>query len=217
MNKFIIGNLKSTLNEDNINTYVIDIDKNKYKNLIICPSYKYMHLFKSNNYILGSQDIDKNMSNYNIKYVIIGHYYRRSKYNEDDKIINNKVKYCIRNNFNVILCIGDENLNDRSNILNQISDCLDNISNKDLKNIILSYEPFNMIGNDIDIDIRELKDKINYIKDYLKQKYGHNFPLVYGGNVNSKNIYNILNTCDGVLLGRLSTNAKKLVEIVNNI
>ena len=44
-----------------------------------------------------------------------------------------------------------------------------------------------------------------------------NVPFIYGGSVNKKNIKEILEITDGVILGRNSTNINEMIEIINLI
>ena len=80
----------------------------------------YLNQFKSNNYKLTAQDLScnnngsftgeisaKQLKSIGVDSVIIGHIERRKNFNETDEIINKKIKLAIKNNLNVILCIGE--------------------------------------------------------------------------------------------------------------
>ena len=198
--KYIIGNLKNSLNEKNVQNYVDIISKNKYEGLIICPSYEYLKYF-DNMKNIGNQDYYEDR---NEKYVIIGHYDRKDTVNE----IKEKLKKATDRNMKVILCIGNKKLYDIEDIKNQLDQYLDGIC---IKNIIIAYESISMIGNNKEIDINKLKKCINYIKKY----FNNEIKVLYGGNVNEKNISDILKICDGILAGRLSFDPQNFTYIID--
>lgn len=198
--KYIIGNLKDSLNDKNVQKYVDIISKNKYEGLIICPSYEYLKYF-DNMKNIGNQDYYEDR---NEKYVIIGHYDRRDTIQE----IKEKIKKATEKNITIILCIGNKKLYDIEDIKNQLDKYLDKIC---IKDIIIAYEPISMIGNNKEIDIEKLNECITYIKKYFNNKV----KVIYGGNVNEKNISNILEICDGILAGRLSFDPQKFTYIID--
>ena len=158
--KIIIANHKGYLNYNEVNNYIKVLDNKKLTNdIIICPSNIYLPLFLNKSYALGIQDISliesknitgeiniEQISNMHIKYSIIGHNDRRMYFKEANTVINKKIIECLKNNINVVLCIGEmEKINDIMNVQkyieNQLRECLVNISSNDLKRIIIAYEP----------------------------------------------------------------------------
>lgn len=199
--KYIVGNLKDSLNDNNVKNYVDIISKNKYEGLIICPSYKYLDYFKNIKNI-GNQDYYEDRDE---KYVIIGHYDRKNTIKE----INDKLKKATNRNITVILCVGNDKLYDLENIKYELDKYLEGIDNKN--NIIIAYEPTSMIGNNKNIDIDKLKECVSYIKEYFNNKVS----VLYGGNVNENNISSILEISDGILVGRLSYDPQYFTNIIN--
>ena len=187
MNKLIVLNLKNSLNDENVENYSKIISKNKYNNLVICPNIKYISYFNSDSYYLGTQNYYENI---NCSYVILNH-----KDSSDDLTNINKIKdKAINENKKVILCIDNEDIIDKISIN---------------KNIIIAYEPNNMVGSNKNVDIDLIKEK------YIKIKNKYNNLVIYGGNVNEENIYEILKIYDGVLIGRLSYNPLNITNIMN--
>ena len=197
--KYIIANLKDSLNDNNINQYVSNINKNKYDNLIICPGIKYINYFKNNKICL--QDYYENVK---CEYALLGHYEKRQSY----EIIKNKIKKCIDEKIKVILCIGNDEFDDYNSLKEQLDYYFNDINNE---NIIIAYEPFFMIGSNNKLDKNKIKRNIDYIKNY----FSNDIKVLYGGNVNEKNINEIIDICDGVLLGRTSYDHIKLLKIIN--
>lgn len=214
MNKLVVANLKSYLNDFNVENYAKNIREIKYDNLVICPQDKYIELIKSDNYKLGIQDYSDNY--YKVEYVLLGHYDRR-KNHETNELINEKIKKSLLNGLKVILCVGNNKEDNYEYIFRQIDICLKGIDKKNLHNVILAYEPFYMIGKDFDIDTHLIKEFINHIRKYTENNYCVKMNVLYGGNVNESNIDQIIKMSDGVLIGRASFDAEKLEKIVKKI
>ena len=180
--------------------------------LILCPKDENLKYFKSKNYYLGSQDINDNK---NVKYVIIGHSYRRNKFNETNKVINSKVKFAIKNNLKVILCVGESKIINILGLTNYYIKKQITIALKEIKidnNIIIAYEPLCSVGSN-SISEELIYKRINFIKECLNS----NIPIIYGGGVNCKNIDKIVNLCDGVMLGRGSFNVDYLLKLLKKV
>ena len=197
--KYIVCNLKSHLNEFNIKDYIETIKKITYKNVIFCIDKKYINLFKD--YKVCTQDYFDDLKK---EYALIGHYEK----NESKEIIKEKLNKAISKKINVILCVGNKDIKDYSYIKKQISYYLDNKSD----NIIIAYEPYYMIGSNDNINIKDLKNIVQNIK-----KDFNNINVLYGGNVNEKNIDEIIKVTDGVLAARLAYNPHKLTNILNKM
>ena len=199
--KYIICNLKKHLSDENIKEYLEVTNNIDYDSLILCPAYKYIDDFKKSKHIISSQDYYENV---NTKYVMINHYERKNTEEEVISKLNNI------NNQNIILCIGNNNLDDYKNLDKMLDLYLNVIKSKN--NLIIAYEPYYMIGSHIDVNMTKLNECISHIKKQYKD-----IPVVYGGNVNEKNIEEIIKICDGVMIARLSYNPHKLTKIINNI
>ena len=214
MNKLVVANLKNFLDDYNVENYIKNIKNIDYDNLIVFPQDKYIDLFISNNYKVGVQDLNDNYNKVN--YILLGHYDKR-KNGESNDLINEKIKLSLEKNLKIILCIGNNKDDDYKYLYNQIDNCLKGISNDQLNNIILAYEPFYMIGNDLTIDIKVINDYINNIKNYVKNNYNIDIKVLYGGNVNESNVNEIIKICDGVLIGRASFDIDKFTQILHKI
>ena len=214
MNKLVIANLKNFLDDYNVKNYIKNIKNIDYDNLIVFPQDKYIDLFISNNYKVGVQDLSESYNKVN--YILLGHYDKR-KNGESNDLINDKIKLSLEKNLKIILCVGNNKDDDYKYIYNQIDSCLKDISNDRLNNIILAYEPFYMIGNDLTIDIKVINDYINNIKNYVKNNYNIDIKVLYGGNVNNSNVSEIIKICDGIMIGRASFDIKKITQILQKI
>ena len=229
--KIIIANHKGYLNYNEVNNYIKVLDNKKLTNdIIICPSDIYLPLFLNKSYALGIQDIslieNKNItgeinieqiSNMHIKYSVIGHNDRRMYFKETNTMINKKIIECLKNDINVILCIGEmEKINDIMNVQkyieNQLRECLVNISSNDLKRIIIAYEPNWSIGN-LDAAPNEY---ISNIVSFIKSNFNQKIKVLYGGSINYSNIKRLVNisNLDGFLIGEASTRCEEFLNII---
>ena len=201
--KYIVANLKSSLNDNNIDEYISIINKISYSNLIICPSKKYINSFDKKIKI-GTQDYYDDIKK---DYCIIGHYEKKNTSEE----INNKVKNALNNNINVFLCVGNYDYNDIDALKKELDLYLKDID--DFSKISIAYEPYFMINTNKKIDYNKVNKCIIFIKKYFNNKV----KVFYGGNVNDKSIDEILKICDGIFLGRASFDPYNLTNMVNKI
>lgn len=229
--KIVIGNLKSYMTLADIKNYIRLIDKKiNSNNVIICPSNIYVPYFIEKNIKIGLQNIAdltnctgeitfEQASSCNIKYCLLGHSERRFNFNENDIIINKKIKKALFNNLNVILCIGEteeekNRFKTNSVLKRQIVNCLREI--KSSSNIIIAYEPVWAIGTNKMPTNREISDIVSYIKMVVKSICGLDIKVLYGGSVNENNIktLNTIEVLDGFLIGKVSTDANKFLQIL---
>lgn len=192
----------------------------KNAEVVICPPFLCISNLKSqiSNIKLGAQDCfweEKGaftgevsppmLKNLGCQYVIIGHSERRRYFKETDEIINKKIKAALKVNLRPILCIEKKS---------QIKNALRGIAKKDLKKIILAYEPVWAIGTGKACGIPEAR-KINLsIRKIFKRNI-----LLYGGSVNSQNARNFIKKAkfQGFLIGGASLVPKEFIKIVKNV
>ena len=224
MDKLIILNHKMTLNYNELDNYITNINKLNY-NLIIAPSNIYLIQFVNKcKHKIASQDIcylengnntgkvsANQIKSLNIKYSIVGH----KEKDTDLEKINLKLKKCLNNNITPILCISenDRNITTINTVLEILLKDIDDISN-----IIFAYEPIYQIDKDEPIDLKDINTKINYIYNYLVNKYKIDPFIVYGGSVrdNIKEVLEIKNI-KGVIIGKISSDIKEITKILSNI
>lgn len=196
--KYIVCNLKNHLNDFNIKDYLDTIKKITYNNVIFCVPNNYINLFKKQK--ISTQDYYEEIIK---EYTLINHH----DINEDREVAKIKITKALKRKINVILCVGNNDINNYSEIKEQ----LDYFLEKE-KNIIVAYEPYKMIGTNNKIEIEDIENIVKNIKNDFD-----NIEVLYGGNVNLKNIEDILKVTDGVLIGRLSYNPHKLTNLLNKL
>jgi len=233
--KLLIGNMKMNLTYPEVIEYIEQM-KN-YKNYIICPSSLYIPYFIENGFKVGVQNISEygqgaytgeisvtQANSMNIKYSLIGHSERRIKFNENDSVINNKLRKTVSNNLNAILCIG-ETFEEKKQLLTkdvlkkQIINDLNEVDEFYLKNIIIAYEPVWAIGTGKVPSLEDIKEIIKYIKEVVNETYGFIPKVLYGGSINENNIndLNTIDIVDGFLVGGACLVPDKFIKIIETI
>ncbi len=158
-----------------------------------------------------------------VEYVILGHSERRHVFEEDDSLINKKVKTAISSGLKPILCVG-ETLEERENgrmedvVSTQLSDGLGGI--EDIKNLVIAYEPVWAIGTGKTATPSQAEEVHVLIRKVLgaifDDEISEGISILYGGSVKPGNIKELISqdNIDGVLVGGASLDAKSFSEIV---
>lgn len=159
-------------------------------------------------------------------FVLIGHSERRKIFFETNDIVNKKIKAALRNNLTPIMCIG-ETLEERDSgmvetvIQKQILEGLTNLTESEIKGLIIAYEPVWAIGTGKTASPEQVEEVHKIIRDLLCSKFGetaHSTRILYGGSVNSSNSKKLLSlpNVDGALVGGASLNAVEFIKIIKN-
>ena len=115
----------------------------------------------------------------NVEYVIIGHSERRQYFAETDETVNKKIKAAFENGLKPIVCVG-ETLEQRENgttidiITKQTELALEGLTNEQVENTIIAYEPIWAIGTGKTATSEDANDAIKAIRDKICQIYGQN-------------------------------------------
>lgn len=189
---------------------------------IICPPFVYLSVFKYK--FLGAQDCyyqsgpytgeisPEMLKDLGCKYVIIGHSERRIHFRETDEVINKKLKAALYANLIPVLCIGEKKGESAEKIIsNQLKKDLRGIPKKDLRKIIIAYEPVWAIGTGNFCFPEKAKEIIKYIRTKTDNL------IIYGGSVNKKIAADYIKVgFDGFLVGGASLDAEEFKKIVKN-
>ncbi|PIQ04442.1 MAG: triose-phosphate isomerase, partial [Candidatus Nealsonbacteria bacterium CG18_big_fil_WC_8_21_14_2_50_37_10] len=155
------------------------------------------------------------------KYVIIGHSERRRYFEETDEMINKKIKAALKVGLRPILCIekiSQIRKHQRSvkmNEVHRLKKGIKGIIKKDLKKIILAYEPVFAIGTGKPCSIEKAKK----MRLLILRNLNKNLPVLYGGSVNSQNARDYIEKAkfQGLLVGGTSLNAQEFIKLVKNV
>jgi len=161
-----------------------------------------------------------------VKAIIIGHSERRAYYGETNEILNKKVKLTLSESLKAIYCCG-ETLEERESgklfeiINSQIVDGLFNLSNEEIENVIIAYEPVWAIGTGVTASSDQAQEMHAFIRNLVNQKYGgkiaNEVKILYGGSVKPDNASEIFGKedVDGGLIGGASLKTSDFLSIIN--
>lgn len=168
----------------------------------------------------------KMLKSIGVEYVIIGHSERRQYYNETDESVNKKIKAAFENELKPIVCVG-ETLEEREagkteeRITSQTRLALEGLSNEQVKNTIIAYEPIWAIGTGKTATSEDANNSIKAIRAEIRKIYGEEVAeeviIQYGGSVKSSNAKELFSTSDidGGLVGGASLKPEEFSKIVN--
>jgi triosephosphate isomerase len=158
-------------------------------------------------------------------YVIIGHSERRQFFGETDETVNRRIKAALAQGLKVIFCIG-ETLKEReegktfSVIERQVEDGLKNLSDKEMENIVIAYEPIWAIGTGKTATPGQAEEVHRFIRGKIEKLYSQEVSeeirIQYGGSVTPENIKGLMEQAniDGALVGGASLKAESFSKIV---
>lgn len=160
-----------------------------------------------------------------VEYVIVGHSERRAYFGETDITVNKRVRAALDGGLRVILCCG-ELFEDREQgvteeiVGRQIKIALGGVSENELKNIIIAYEPVWAIGTGRTATADQAEEVCAYIRGLVAKLYGQSaadaVSIQYGGSMNAGNAAELLGKpdVDGGLIGGASLKAPDFAAIV---
>ena len=242
MQKLIIANFKMNATKNDIAKLIEFYSESIQDTTVICLPYPYFSIFNqintNHNVILGAQNVSdfeegaytgevsaEMLSDFGVKYCIVGHAERRMIYKENNMHVFNKIKQLLKYNIKPILCVG-ENAKQRNEGLilrtlrKQISCIFKKLSIDEINKIVIAYEPVWAIQNNTEMPAEEanniffeIQKTVNYIA-----KCKMNTQVLYGGNVTKENAKLFLQQANihGVLVGKESLNPKNFISICYN-
>ncbi len=231
--KKIILNHKSYLLYDEVLDYKKNINRIKSDEyeFIVFPQLVYMPVFSFSKYSLGTQNFYsskmgsftgeinlESLKSLNVKYTMISQYERIKLLNENKEDSREKLYKSLNSKFNTLLCIGEEKRVQRPFyiIKGKINYYLKNVDKSKLKYLSIVYEPSYSIRNANIKDIKYLEDLIIKIKNYVKSRYHINIDIYYAGLIDNDNFKQIINICDGIVLGKKSTDIKFIKDLLES-
>ena len=233
--KIIVANWKLngslSFSKDYFNNIKFDNLSNNNQCVIICPPIPYIFSINEEKFYKGAQDcsaysegaytgeISINMlKELGCNFVIIGHSERRLIFQDDNDIINAKIKKAVSADIIPIFCIGESLEQKKENLTNEVlkNQIIKSLPKSiDLDNIIIAYEPVWSIETGLIPNLEEISNTHKYIK---KEILGNsNTKILYGGSVKANNYKKIINQnyVDGLLVGGSSLNLDEFNQILN--
>ncbi|HCC69615.1 MAG TPA: triose-phosphate isomerase [Bacteroidales bacterium] len=247
--KIVAGNWKMNMNLQEGLSLAKAVDNFMQKNesgveVILCTPFIHLAhittLFKADNIYAGAQNCSnmdsgaytgeisaKMIKSTGAQYVIIGHSERRSYYNENDELLNEKIIIALNNDLKVIFCCG-EVLSEREKgeyyevVKAQIEKAFSGISLSDFRNIIIAYEPVWAIGTGVTASSAQAQEMHFFIRSVIEKMYGKEQSdktvILYGGSCkpsNSSELFS-MNDVDGGLIGGASLKEDDFCKIIES-
>lgn len=157
-------------------------------------------------------------------YVVVGHSERRSVHNENDTLVNRKIKAALANELTPIFCVGEdlavrESGMHVSHVVRQVRAGLEGFTKPELKKIVIAYEPVWAIGTGKTATPEDAQEVCAAIREEIENigssDIAANMRILYGGSVKSSNIVEIMKMedVDGALIGGASLDPEELAKI----
>lgn len=244
--KVIAGNWKMNKNPEEAKKYLeefIPLVKDTSAEVILCAPYLDLKCMvkhtNGSNVKIGAQNMHweetgaytgeisgSMLKSIGVEYVIIGHSERRGYFAETDETVNKKIKAAFANELKPIVCVG-ETLEEREQgktkeiITTQTRLALEGLTNEQVENTIIAYEPIWAIGTGKTATSEDANNSIKEIRDEICKIYGQmtseRVIIQYGGSVKPTNAKELFNTSDidGALVGGASLKPEDFAGIVN--
>ena len=160
-----------------------------------------------------------------VEYVVLGHSERRQYFGETDETVNKRTKAALAAGLKPIVCVGEllwERECDITEevIARQIKLDLFNVTEEELKNVVIAYEPVWAIGTGKTATADQAEEVCAFIRATLAKLYGadvaETITIQYGGSMNAKNAEELLSktNVDGGLIGGASLKAADFTTII---
>ncbi|MDW2829340.1 triose-phosphate isomerase [Mesomycoplasma ovipneumoniae] len=191
-------------------TLLSEISKSQVKTLKIAA--QNVSQFESGAYT--GEISAKMLKDLGVSYIIIGHSERRMFFNETDEVLAQKIWQAQKYSITPVFCVGEtleqyENKLTEKVIISQINAVKHVL---DFEKVIIAYEPIWAIGTGKTASA----EIANEISSLIKEEFGKNVRVIYGGSVNSQNYADFLNSklIDGILVGGASLDPKQFYKMV---
>ena len=162
----------------------------------------------------------------NVDLVELGHAERRRYFNETDADINRKVHAALAHGLRPLLCVG-ETLEEREAhveneaVARQLKITLRGVPSNQAGCLLIADEPHWAIGEaGTAADPAYIQGKTSHIRQVLVSMFGAELgaavPILYGGDVNSHNVADIIaqTEIDGLFIGRASREAPDFAQLI---
>jgi triosephosphate isomerase (TIM) len=159
-----------------------------------------------------------------VEFVLVGHSERRTLFNEDSAMLRGKIAQALSVGIKVIYCLG-EPLEIRQAeaheafVLDQLQNDLFHLSEADLANVVIAYEPIWAIGTGLTASPQQAQDMHAFIRASLANQYNqalaNDMSILYGGSVKAGNAREIFSQpdVDGGLVGGAALVAEDFAAI----
>ena len=244
--KVIAGNWKMNMLPDAAIRFIDELTpmvKNTENEVVLCVPYTdlfYSLLAAQNTNIkIGAQNMHweesgaytgevsgQMLKSIGVDYVIIGHSERRQYFAETDETVNKKIKSAFKYELKPIVCVGEtleqrEAGEEKKIVTKQIELALEGLTDEQVENTIIAYEPIWAIGTGKTATSEDANDMVKAIREKISNIYGqmvaNRVIIQYGGSVKASNAKELfsMSDIDGGLVGGASLKSDEFAKIVN--
>ncbi|WP_010647500.1 triose-phosphate isomerase [Oceanobacillus massiliensis] len=160
-----------------------------------------------------------------VSHVVLGHSERREYFAETDETVNKKTHAAFNHGLTPIVCVG-ETLEQReanetmSHVGSQVEEALRGLSDEQVTNTIIAYEPIWAIGTGKTASSEDANEVCAHIRQVIKKVTSEDIAekvvIQYGGSVKPSNVDELLaqSDIDGALVGGASLEAESFLQLV---
>lgn len=163
-----------------------------------------------------------------VDYVIIGHSERREYFQESNAILAKKVDQALAAGIKPIFCCGEplevrQAETQNAYVAKQLEESLFHLTEEQLKNVVIAYEPIWAIGTGLTASAAQAQDMHAFLRSQIANKFGREAALrmtiLYGGSAKPGNAAELFSNpdVDGGLIGGASLVANDFVAIIQHL
>ena len=197
------------------------VEKAKNTNLEIAA--QNMH-FEDNGAYTGEVSPEM-LKDIGVTYVVLGHSERREMFAETDETVNKKAHAAFKHGLVPIICVGEtleqREANETMTIVeNQVKAALEGLTEAQVKEVILAYEPIWAIGTGKTATSEQANEVCTHIRktvaETVSEAASEALRIQYGGSVKPSNVDELLaqSDIDGALVGGASLEADSFLQLV---
>lgn len=160
-----------------------------------------------------------------ILYCLVGHSERREYFGESSEVLAGKINLCLTYGITPVFCCGEalpvrEQNTQNSFVEQQLRESLFHLSEEQLLNVVIAYEPIWAIGTGKTASTAQAQEMHAHLRAVLAKQYGsevaEQISILYGGSVKANNAKEIFASkdVDGGLVGGASLVATDFIEII---
>lgn len=207
---------------DYVNSTMVSFGSN-----VIMAGAQDMSMTYENNGAFTGQIGTPMYANCGAKYVLIGQAECRVYLGLTNEYLNRRIHSALQNGLKVVYCVG-ENLEEREtgrteSVLNtQLTEGLDGLTEEEMANITIAYEPVWAIGTGKTCSSDDAEEACAMVRQTVASNYSlevtDNLYIIYGGSVKPANAAELCGkpNIDGLLVGGASLKPTQFVGIINN-
>jgi triosephosphate isomerase (TIM) len=162
------------------------------------------------------------------KYVLVGHSERRTLFQENNTLINQKLKTALSEGLHPILCVGESREEHDAGkteeiIGNQLKEGLDGLTPVEMRKMTIAYEPIWAIGTGKNAKPEQAQKIHEAIRKKISCQYEPettmDVRIIYGGSVTPENSLSLMAQpdIDGALVGGASLDADSFYAIIDAV